>query len=394
MKLPLLLIILFLIACGGNTNSSKTLDSLSIQLIKSEVDYLAYKISNKDWIEVNGKTNVTINDQQTLTLASICTLDDSESYNSQAVIHNIQSLTNSSVSIYDPECASFLGQNSERNNIIITSQQERIAIGAVSTPNILHIRSLGDDFILTASNDGPFDIAALGVSQEGDIYIYRSSNITALNSDDIVIDFYSEASVKVSKFEVLPPNNWDDIDLLYEVDSLLIPLFNYYWLSDSESSTSNQFISIPEMLKKESGRYFSFPMKITGIKGYILEARISNASSPKIEALPIDLSSLNNINIDYSENNERYTLSIKSDISSVIPLPTNSFTIEKSSSHRFDPFNPSPPYWDKKQITTSYIITNDNTLSLTPIKFHLLPGSPIGGFSDEETIVKSSNIYF
>ena len=51
-------------------------------------------------------------------------------------------------------------------------------------------------------------------------------------------------------------------------------------------------------------------------------------------------------------------------------------------------------YWDKKQITTSYIITNDNTLSLTPIKFHLLPGSPIGGFSDEETIVKSSNIYF
>ena len=88
------------------------------------------------------------------------------------------------------------------------------------------------------------------------------------------------------------------------------------------------------------------------------------------------------------------TLSIKSDISSVIPLPTNSFTIEKSSSHRFDPFNPSPPYWEKKQITTSYIITNDNTLSLTPIKFHLLPGSPIGGFSDEETIVKSSNIYF
>lgn len=384
----------FLTACSGESNSNNDSDILiSLELNKTDVDYLAYKIADQNWVEVIEKIDITISGQQTLTLSSICTDNDSESYNSQAVVHNIKSLADNNITTYDPKCGFFSGSSVEGSNVTFTSQQEEIAIGAVSTPDILSITSLVQDFRLTVSNEGPLDIAILGISQEKEIYIYKSLKNTTSVSDNIIIDFYNEHSVKVTQFQEIPLSNWDDISPMYEVDSLLIPLFNH-WQSDSESSISNQFISIPEVLKKESGRYLSFPLKITGIKGYILEARISNASSPKIETLPIDLSSLNNINIDYSENNERYTLSIKSDISSIIPLPTNSFTIEKSSSHRFDPFNPSPPYWDKKQITTNYIVTKDNTFVLTPIEFHLLPGSPIYELANNEITSISSNIYF
>jgi len=390
----LIIITLALTACGGESSSKNISNkSVSLALNKAAVDYFAYKISDQDWVEINSKANITINSQQTLTLASICIDDDSESYSSQAEIHNFKSLTDNKIAIYEPQCNFFSGQSVEGNNVTITSQQEKIAIGAISTPSIINVQSLKQDFILTVPNEGPFGIAVVGISQEKEIYIYKSLNIMTSESENIIIDFYNELSAKVTEFQEIPLNNWDNIESLYEVDSLLISLFNS-WKSDSESSTSKQFISIPEVLKKESGRYLSFPLKITGIKGYILEARISNTSSPKIEALPIDLSSLNNINIDYSENNERYTLSIKSDISSIIPLPTNSFTIEKSSSHRFDPFNPSPPYWDKKQITTNYIVTKDNTLVLTPIEFHLLPGSPIYELTDNEITSISSNIYF
>lgn len=383
---------LFLTACVGKSNSSNDSNtSMSLELNKTNVDYLAYKIADENWIEVIEKVDITISGQQSVSLANICVDSDSESYSSQAVVHNIESLTDNNITVYDPKCGFYSGQNIEGRDFTITSQQEEIAIGAASMPNTLYGQDLEQELGLSVLSEESLDIAVIGISQEEEIYIYKSLNNTITDIDNIIIDFYSEDSVKVIEFQELPLNNWDYIDPLYTVDNLLIPLSNN-WQSDSENS--NPYISIPEALKKEGGRYICFPFKITGINDYRLEARFSSASSPIIEALPDDLSSLNSINLDYSEDSERYTLSVSSDISSIIPLPTNSFTIEKSSSHRFNPRNPSPPYWDKKQITTSYIIVKGNTISLNLIEFHLLPNSPIDELSNNEISSLSSRIIF
>lgn len=396
MKYSLLLIInaLFLTACVGGSNSNNNSNtSISLELNKTNVDYLAYKITDKDWVKVIGSIDITINDQQTLTLASICIDNDSESYNSHAVIHNTESLTNKNITKYNPKCGFFSGRSVEGTNVTITSQQGNIDIGAVSTPNILNIQSLEQDFKLTVPNEGPLDIAALGISQEKEIYIHKSLNNTVSDSNSIIIDFYNEPSVKITEFQKVSLNNWDDIQSLYEVDSLLIPLFNH-WQSGAENSTSKQFISIPEVLKKENGRFYNLLMKNTNINNYLLEARISNIHSPKVAVLPDDISALNNIIISNSDNNKQFTLTIQDTISSIISLPLDSFTIEISSTHRFDPSNPAPPYWDKKQITTSYIVTKDLAFSLSPIEFHLLPDSPINALSNDEVTQILSNVYF
>jgi hypothetical protein len=396
MKYPLLFITipLFLTACGGESNSNNDSDNLiSLELNKADVDYLAYKIAGQNWIEVIEKIDITISGQQTLTFASICIDNNSESYNSQAVVHNIESLTDNNITAYNPKCGFFSDRNVEGTNVTITSQQEEIAIGAVSTPNILNIQSLEQDFRLTVSNEEPFDIAILGISQEKEIYIYKSLHNTTSDVDNIIIDFYNEYSVKVTEFQEIPLNNWDDIEPLYEVDSLLIPLFNH-WQSGSENSISKKFISIPEVLKKESGRFYTFLSKNTNINDYFLEARILDLPSSKATVLPDDLSNLENISINNSDSNKLFTLSIQDTISSIIPLPLDRFTIKKSSSHTFDPFNPAPPYWDKKQITTNYIVTKNQSISLAPIEFHLLPNSPISVLSSDELTSISSSIYF
>lgn len=390
-SLLLIFITILLIACGADTKSSNT--GTFIQLNKAGAIYLAYKISNEQWVEVDKEIEVTIDNEQTLTLATICIDNDSESYSSHAEIHNSVSLAENNIAIYTPQCVVYSGQKAEGASITISSLQEEIAIGAVSTKNIVNVQSAVQDFSLTIPMQDTFDIAVLGISQEEDIYIYKSPDSTASDSSNIIIDFYSDHSIKVTEFQEIPLNNWDSIEPYYGIDSIWIPLFNH-WHTGNENPLPKQFISIPEELIKENGRYYSYLSNNTNITNYFLEARVSNSDSPKIVALPDDLSSLNNINIDYFESSEHYTLSIQGDISSIIPLPLDNFSIERSSSHRYDPYNPNPPYWDKIQKTTSYLKNKDNTISLIPIEFHLLPDSPIEELFIEDINSISSNITF
>lgn len=398
MKHSLLLIIsaLLLTACGGETNSSSESEThlTHLQLNKAEANYLAYKIADEKWIEINEAIEITITNTQTLTLATICTDEESESYYGYADIYDANSLALAILNLdkYSTQCGYLLDTNDTKNKFTIISQQDDISISSVSVPGATYWK-YSEAFKIDIPSEIDFNIAVIGISIESDIYIYSKPDINVKSSENFTIDFYDDNSTKLINGKKSSNMYWDESDLYYDVDNLWIPLSSSSF-SNYDDSLVPLFFEVPEEIATDSGRYYNILNKATNVNDYFLHAGISSKTLPEEIILPEDLSELNQIKVIYNANSDHYTLSLPNNIDPIIPLPLQSLSITHTSYKSYDFTSVNSSYSNKSQQTTSHLKTTEKTISLMPIKFHLLPNSPISELTDGEINSKSTNIEF